>query len=342
MPGQNAQKKSSEYVRLALPLMTKYNIPITPMNYAVWYAHVSKSNKPLSLEINTMIKSGAPFSKENNQSLYHRFCSEDNDREIRALREDLKKVLTSIVEEVSELCGETGQYQSQLTTSAERLSDDAPLKNIRQVVNELIVETQSIVKYGKTAQDKLAEKTTELEALQSKFNEVKHEAFKDFLTGIANRKSFDENLEQMMQATMSEDDLCLLIIDIDHFKAFNDTHGHIVGDEVLKFVADKIKSIIRGQDFVARFGGEEFAVILPRTDLSGGAAVAENIRRLFAGTNLKTAGSAKPLGALTVSLGAACYQPKEPIEAFVDRSDKALYHAKNNGRNQVATELDLP
>ena len=137
------------------------------------------------------------------------------------------------------------------------------------------------------------------------------------------------------------DFLCLLIIDIDHFKKFNDVHGHIVGDEVLRFVAKNIQKLIRGNDYVSRFGGEEFTVILPKTPLLGAMTVAENIRTSFAKLKLERKGKSVQLGTITVSIGVAQYRPGESIETLIKRADQALYFAKNAGRNRVATESEV-
>ena len=164
----------------------------------------------------------------------------------------------------------------------------------------------------------------------------------DFLTGVPNRKAFDEKLAVCIdEAISNNEDLCLLVIDIDHFKKFNDKYGHIIGDEVLKIVARNVKEIVRGRDFLARFGGEEFVVILSQTPLSGAKTVAENIRNFFNQTKLKVVSTSKDLGKVTVSIGAAIYRYDEPIKEFIDRSDQALYFAKNTGRNRVATESDV-
>jgi diguanylate cyclase len=129
-----------------------------------------------------------------------------------------------------------------------------------------------------------------------------------------------------------------LIIDIDHFKKFNDKYGHIVGDEVLKFVAKNIRKVVRGNDLVARIGGEEFAVILPETPLMGAVTVGENVRTSIARLKLERKGKTEKLETITVSIGAAQYQPGESLENFVNRADQALYSAKNAGRNRVTAE----
>jgi diguanylate cyclase len=182
-----------------------------------------------------------------------------------------------------------------------------------------------------------------MEVLQGKFKQAKSDLLTDFLTGISNRKGFDETLARIIRET--SDLFCMLIIDIDHFKKFNDVYGHIVGDNVLRFVGKNIQKLIRGNDYVARFGGEEFTVILPKTLLLGAMTVAESIRASFANLKLerKTNSSfklarSKQLGKITVSIGAAQYRPGESTETLINRADQALYFAKDAGRNRVVTD----
>lgn len=339
-------KKSLEeihnYVRLALPLMSKHNIPVTPKNYAVWYEYVSGINNELCLTIDKMLEKQEVFSDEQNEILYTRFCAEKDENELRKLKEDLQQVLVSVLSEVSDLSGQTEKYASLVSKSVDELSEEASAEKIKNVVSEIIVETKAIGSFGKSLQDKLKETTEELETLQKEFEQAKTASLVDFLTGVANRKAFDDTLAKCAsEASTDKSDLCLLLIDIDHFKKFNDDYGHIVGDEVLKFVTKKTKEIVRGRDFLARFGGEEFVVILPQTPLSGAKTVAENIRSFFSEAKLTAVATSKKLGKVTVSIGAALYRPGEPVETFINRSDQALYFAKNSGRNRVATESDI-
>jgi diguanylate cyclase len=340
------EKKSVEeianYVRLALPLMSKHNIPVTPKNYAVWYEYVSGTNNELCLTIDNMLEKKEIFSEEQNEILYKRFCAEKDEEELRKLREDLQRVLVSVISEVSGLSGQTEKYETLISKSVDQLSEDTSAEKIKNVVSEIIHETKTIGDFGKSLQDKLKETTDELEALQKEFEQAKTASLVDFLTGVANRKAFDDTLANCVrEASTDKSDLCLLLIDIDHFKKFNDDFGHIVGDEVLKFVTKKTKEIVRGRDFLARFGGEEFVVILPQTPLSGAKTVAENIRSFFSEAKLTAVATSKKLGKVTVSIGVALYRPGEPVETFINRSDQALYFAKNSGRNRVAIESDL-
>ena len=339
-------KKSIEelhgYVRLIIPMMSKHYVPITPRNYTVWYEYVSGDNDELRKTIDAMIEEGEKFTEEKNETLYQRFFAKEDEIELRKLREDLQKVLETILNEINRMSGQTEKFEDIVSKSADRLSGNVSIQNVRNIVNGIIVETKKIGRFGTAINKKLKETTEELETLQIEFERAKSEALVDFLTGVANRKAFDETLATFVsEANSDHSDLCLLLVDIDHFKRFNDTYGHIVGDEVLKFVTKKIKEIVKGRDFLARFGGEEFAVILPQTSLPGAKSVAESIRAFFAQAKLKSTATSKKLGQITVSIGAACYRPGEPLEDYVNRSDQALYLAKNTGRNRVATESDV-
>ena len=341
MKNQNLKEKNYEYVRLALPLMSRHEVPITPRNYAVWYMYVSEENHELTVIIDRMIHNKNIFNDEINEKLYQQFCAEKNENELKKFRDGLHQILEVILKEVTGLTGQTENYETILSKSIFRLSENVSDDNIMDIINEIIAETKAMGTHGRSMQQKLKETTENLQAIRKEFEEAKSAVLLDFLTGVPNRKALDETFEEYVVETVpGEKDLCLLLIDIDHFKEFNDKYGHVVGDEVLKFVARRIKEIVRGRDFFARYGGEEFAVLLPQTPLSGAAIVAENIRRFFSESAIKTVSESVKLGNITVSIGAACYHTGETFQELITRSDKALYHAKNKGRNRVATELD--
>jgi len=335
-------EESAGYVRLALPLMSQYNIPITPRNYAVWYDYVSGKSRELRDAIDAMLEKAEQFSDEINDVLYQRFCSEVDEGALIDLRDNLRQLLIDIFSQVAQLTEQAGEYETIVSKSVDKLSEGTSIQDIREVVDDIIVETKKIGHSGRETQEKLQVATDELESLKKEFEQAKAAALVDFLTGIGNRKAFDLAIKGSLEDAVSgTEPLSLLLIDIDHFKRFNDEYGHIVGDEVLRLVARKIKENVRGRDFVARFGGEEFAVILPGTPIRGAKTVAENIRVSFSVGKLKRVKTSEYLGTISISVGAAQYRPGESMEDLVDRSDQALYFAKDAGRNRVATESDL-
>lgn len=342
MTDQQMIDQAQGYLRLALPLMSKHSVPITPQNYNTWYQYVSNQNGDLKNSIDAILNASEPFTDEVNDSLYQKFCADFSEKAIKQLRENLQSMLVSVMVEFADMTGQTEQYNIVLTESVAKLSEDVSLDTFKNILDDIVDETKAMSSHTREVQTKLQKTTDELEFLQQEFERAKEEASVDFLTGVANRKTLKENLEILAKKAAAEGrPMSLLALDIDHFKKFNDTYGHLVGDEVLKFVAKTMKANVRGKDFIARYGGEEFMVLLPATPLDGAKQVAENIRTFFTKANLKTSATSKALGQITVSIGVAEYRPGEKLDGFVERADKALYHAKNTGRNRVATEKDL-
>jgi diguanylate cyclase (GGDEF)-like protein len=179
----------------------------------------------------------------------------------------------------------------------------------------------------------LARNDALLAEVQAKGELLEKQSREDALTGVANRRHFDERLTaEIARAERYGHSLCLLLLDLDHFKRINDSAGHAAGDGVLRLAARSMAANARATDFVARIGGEEFAVLLPEQDFSGAFAVAENLRALVAG--LDTADIAPGLR-VTASLGIAALRPGEARDSLLRRADAALYAAKAAGRNRV-------
>jgi two-component system cell cycle response regulator len=164
-------------------------------------------------------------------------------------------------------------------------------------------------------------------------------AITDPLTGLYNRRYMESHANLLVtRANEREKPLTMLITDIDHFKAVNDTYGHDVGDEVLREFADRLRSCIRGVDLACRFGGEEFVVVMPDTDLGIGNRVAERIRRRIAGEHFVVARGTQSLE-VTISIGLAALSSAEDMPgAILKRADEALYRAKRSGRNRVVSD----
>jgi diguanylate cyclase (GGDEF)-like protein len=155
------------------------------------------------------------------------------------------------------------------------------------------------------------------------------------LTGLHNRRSFQERLQQEVdRANRYHRPLSLIMIDIDHFKMYNDTHGHVRGDDILVEVANTLKRLSRTSDIVARYGGEEFAFILPETDRTNAEALGKRLREQVEGCQFL--GEVHlPGQTLTISVGIASYTPPDTKEALLEAADMALYQAKREGRNRV-------
>ena len=194
---------------------------------------------------------------------------------------------------------------------------------------------------NKALEDRLTLSKSEINNLQQSLEAMRAESLTDPLTGLGNRKYFDRTMRTAIQnALQNNQPLSLLIMDIDHFKSFNDSYGHLTGDQVLRLVATSLKQTIKGQDITARYGGEEFTVVLPDTALRQALTVADHIRRAIMSKELKKKSTGEILGRVTISAGVAMLKPGDDIDSMIERADACLYAAKRNGRNRVICEAD--
>jgi diguanylate cyclase len=232
--------------------------------------------------------------------------------------------------------GTLSRYAERLTQFLNMLGT-APSRHMMETeVKKVIDDTRAVEQSHRQHEAQIAQISSELESIRNELAEVKQASLIDALTGISNRKAFDTVLEQTVgDARTADSAFCLLLVDIDNFKVINDSYGHLVGDKVLRFVASTMKKNIKGHDLVARFGGEEFAVILPNTDLAGAYTVAEQIRQAISSSRLKDLHTGKAYSRVTVSVGIARFDRNDLPNDLVDRADQALYAAKNGGRNRV-------
>lgn len=243
-----------------------------------------------------------------------------NDLERKELNEFMKHV-QGIAVSVDE---KVDQHSLRLSTINEEVTSDP--NNVLVAVKKLFKANVRLHDELSHAQERIDEKQKELESYMA-------EARTDALTGVANRRAFDEQIHRLHALRQRRScDICLIMADIDHFKMFNDYHGHLVGDEMLQLVAETFESATRPTDVVCRYGGEEFIILLPRTKLKDAIRVAERARGAV--ERLRYAVGDAELH-VTVSLGAVEMQPDEEVQDFLKRGDDALYAAKGAGRNKV-------
>jgi diguanylate cyclase len=229
-----------------------------------------------------------------------------------------------------------------LQQAAGDLSGDLDHAGLRQMAQRLLGETRRMQDANHQLEQKLQASRDDIAALQRDLDEVRRESMLDPLTKIHNRKSFDDGLlRAFTEATANGKPLCLLLLDIDHFKRFNDSWGHQTGDQVLRLVAMTLKSNLKGKDIAARYGGEEFAAILPETDLEGAVILADNIRKAVQAKELLKRSTNEKLGRITASVGVAAYHAGDTPGSLIERADRCLYAAKHAGRNRVKSEIDL-
>jgi diguanylate cyclase len=201
--------------------------------------------------------------------------------------------------------------------------------------------TKEMEKNNQALEERLSASKQEITALQENLDAVRNESLTDPLTSLSNRKYFDDTLAKAIaDARARGEALSLMMTDVDHFKKFNDSYGHLTGDQVLRLVAISVKQNVKGQDIAARYGGEEFAVVLPNTVLRSAITVADHIRRAVMTKELMKRSTGEHLGRVTISVGVAALQPHDSAQSLIERADSCLYAAKRSGRNRVISEAD--
>lgn len=336
-------EQALSYAGQAMALMTKHQVAPHPGNFAVWYMYVSGNYPDLRRALDILISNKMDFDEQVLADLRQKFFGQESESQaLQTATQRIETMLAQMMEALSDAASGANSYGATLKSFSDAMAGGDKLGDIREMLMSVISETRTIAEANQTLEIKLESSAREIKQLRDNLDEVKREAMTDSLTGIANRKLFDIVLrEAAMQIMETGEPLCLAMIDIDFFKKFNDTYGHQLGDQVLKLVARSLVESVKGQDTAARYGGEEFAVVFPKTEIAQALSAAENIRLNVASKQVTNKRTGQSLGQITLSIGVAEYQLGEPLGAFIQRADEALYLAKRTGRNRVKSEGDL-
>ncbi len=314
----------------------------TPHNYTVWYTYVAGTMPALCQAIDALLAKETSFTDELNAELYkHYFGSAEDQIDVIETGGRLQAVMDQVSRYLNDHSGEMDSFGHTLDNISSAIGRSQPVDKVRALVADLVKETQSMAKRNYTLESRLGRIASEVTELRENLQAVQREALTDALTGIPNRKFFDARLQEAAREALNEGEaMSLVLCDIDHFKRFNDTYGHQIGDQVLRLVARTLSDSVKGRDTPARFGGEEFAIILPRTNLQQGTIVADQIRNGISRRRFVGKDTRDDYGGVTLSFGVAQYRANEELSELVGRADAALYHAKHEGRNRVSSEMN--
>ncbi len=322
--------------------MQERGIVPTPRNYDLWFTYRAGRNPVLTQRVATLLDEGQVLTPAMLDTLYgERVAGAEMNVDAISSRSDaIQEAAQTLIEQVADGQAAITTYGDTLTDWARRLGDQPTLGGLVQAIAAITAETTRASERNRLLEQQLSASGARIARLRQSLAEVRQEATTDALTGLANRRAFDVRMKRSMAQLRSEPGtpLSLLLIDVDHFKTFNDTHGHRVGDLVLRLVARLLADNVKGRDTVARYGGEEFAILLAGADLRAASVVARQIGKTLSGKRLVTRGLGQPVGQVTVSIGVAQARPGEQAAALVERADSALYEAKRTGRDKVCTE----
>ncbi len=329
---------ADNFASKAIDRMQQDELPPVPQNFEVWYVYYANVNPPLRDEINEILLAQDKITESDCQGLYEKYLNDGHTREtyqkagdqINATLHDVSNLMQNVKETTSEFTGN-------LKAATEELSGVVVPESVKNVLATITEETERMLRYNEELEKRLDQSSMMMGEIKRDMERIRREAITDGLTGLANRKAFDEQIDRLCHESERDGNIfSLVMIDIDHFKAFNDTYGHQVGDQVLRLVAMTLVNEVKGQDMAARYGGEEFAIILPGTNVNAARAVAENLRKAVEKKEVINRSTGDHLGQITVSLGVAQFYGNEEVEGLIKRADMALYSSKHKGRNQVS------
>ncbi len=317
----------------ALERIASLGLTPVPHVYELWFRYFQGS-----VEVVRAVDTYAGALDETAcHQLYKRHLSEAaRDDAVRKISEQVQQAIGELAATVSAVQTQTKEYSHNLQDVSQKIQTATSLEDLGTVVTNIVQNTKAMVQKNQELEVQLTSSSSQVSELKKNLDNVKREALTDGLTGLANRKAFDKQiLEWTEDCARDGKQMCLLMLDIDHFKSFNDTYGHQTGDQVLRLVARELTDGVKGRDFAARFGGEEFAIMLPETPLAGAQRVAEALRKAVEAKEVVNKANNQKLGRITLSIGIAEFASGETVLDFIDRADTALYSAKRGGRNQV-------
>jgi len=320
LPKNKENKKVSDIAKETLSFMAKNHIPLTPKNYEEWFFVMCKA-----IEDNHLL------TTQNLFLLYEEYLKDKpailNDFDAKEVSKELKNIVNEsefIIRVIDENIEKHGEY---ITDSKEAIE-----KKDTKRIEKLKKKIEDLEKENKKLKEKIYNNRYILDSLEEKFKEYKKLSYIDPLTGLLNRRAFDEEVMRLKDMVP----FSIIYLDIDDFKMINDNFGHNVGDEVLKEIGEILNNFIRRDTKAFRMGGEEFAIILPNVDEKDSYKIAERIRKVIENHNIR---KDDKIISYTASFGITSYKKGEDLQDLLKRADEAMYQAKKAGKNRVFTLL---
>jgi diguanylate cyclase len=339
---RDEHERTIAFAEIALGQIRALAQSASPRNYEIWYNYATGYNPALNQLINQTIEQKGSLTESDLDHLFHSYIapSRVGDR-LDAVNDRLLDEVAHVLDTISSAAGSATTYGKSLADATNSLSGAADGEGLRRIIERLVAGTREMETNNKKLESSLSASKQEIEQLQHSLHAVQAESMTDPLTTLANRKYFDQSLAKAMAGMKDKNEpLSLLMCDVDHFKKFNDTYGHLTGDQVLRLTALAVKQNVKGKDVAARYGGEEFVVALPNTTLQSAVTVAGHIRRAVMTKELVKRSTGEKLGRVTISIGAAALHPNDTAMTLIERADQCLYAAKRTGRNRVICETD--
>ncbi len=332
---------ATEVAEKAVRSMSQQRVPPTPNNFHTWFKYSLGTSPDLKRAIDILVGNKRKFDVTTNRDLFAAYVGPHtaDDTDLNNVSQQLHSVVASAKHYLKVAIADN---RSQIRAISD-VADQSEVKvDPKSLIENLLNELAQAVTRATKLEARFVESTRELDTIRDSLNKSEERARTDTLTGLPNRRALDEFFRKAQIAAMEQGEpLSVLLIDIDHFKTFNDNFGHGVGDQVLRLMSNVLRERLRDIDLPARYGGEELIAVLPGADLPGCEVVAERIRRAISECRITRRSTGELLPSITVSIGVGQFQFGESMADLIDRCDRALYLAKRTGRDRVVTENEL-
>lgn len=332
----NDLAESLKNLKKVIPLMGKYSVPVTPINYAVWYTYVTESNSEVTKRLNKAINESKLIAQTETQNIYNDCIEQKHTIDSEKVRRHLEAMLLEIASNFDDTINNTQDFSKIIDEHLnhfERQGDpNLTMKEAMLLIQKLITGSDLIKKTTKTFITQLEKTRQQITTLQNELHKARSEAIHDALTGLFNRRAFELESAELNEQKMP---YSIVMFDIDHFKNVNDSYGHSFGDLVVKAVAQTALKTFPKSCHVYRLGGDEFVVILKNTTIGPAVRLANSCRQNTMRINIRTIHNNEVVSSIRTSFGVAQWNGRTSFAETLERADQMLYKAKAQGRNRV-------
>jgi diguanylate cyclase len=338
MKFSDSSDEAAGYLRQAIPMMVKHNIVPNPLNYALWYSYYSNVFPLLNTVLDKTVERYGTCPPDISETLFFEHINKiDNDsrEQLIVFQKDFSHLVDNLSDSMDHNAQQTNGYSQAIMENLTELASHVLDDTYTLVLNKLSANANAICTANTEFQGQLSAAQIEINTLKAQLENSKREANTDPLTGLFNRRVFEANYNQFVNDKNNQGTITLIMMDLDKFKAFNDTHGHLVGDQILKYIGQLLKKKCQDPVVPVRLGGEEFALLCPNLNLEQAQIIAERIRVKLATMPYSSKRTGEKIPPITASFGVAQKRANEELNNVMERADQALYAAKDAGRNQV-------
>jgi len=340
---KDTPEKSHHILPKILKTFDEAKINPSPMNYLVWYQYFLGENTALIEEINNLKGGARSFNDRLGLRLYEQFIEDPESREEMEYDFAIRKFMDGILHKMNAFSHDMGDQSTQIGTYAQALKNPRiQAKELEGIAEYITTAAAQMQNSSNEIRNDVQNSSNEINELKRQLDEARSEALTDDLTQIGNRKAFNRTIQDLTIQHRNQEPLCLIMADIDHFKKFNDTYGHQIGDSVLRYFAKVMRKDSQDNETICRYGGEEFAIIIKNSSIEEATQRAQQIRGQIQSSRLTLKDSTTPIETITASFGVAqFFGSGDAVEDFIQRADQSLYAAKEAGRNTVIHEKML-